>query len=272
VRRLLDPDRAREIRRQQRLLAAADRQFSGRMSAVIRVAMEQMIAEYERTGSIPSLPMDHEMRIQAQFHDMASVTIQAFGDRILGQGKAMGFEIETKAGFAELFQLLAEQWLSGEVIRQRITAIAQTTRRGLVNMIVRGQQEGLGVDAIAKNLRGVMPTLSRYRGHVIARTETHGAANFGAFEAAKATGLKLKKEWMSVEDLRTRDFGEGDGDVDEYNHREMNGQTVPMDQPFMMPWQYGDPIPCMHPGDTSLPVGAIINCRCTTGYVVDDGS
>ena len=53
----------------------------------------------------------------------------------------------------------------------------------------------------------------------------------GANETAKTTGLELAKEWVSVEDSRTRDFGEGDGVVEVRPERAMNGQTVDMDQP-----------------------------------------
>ena len=92
---------------------------------------------------------------------------------------------------------------------------------------------------------------------MIARTETHGAANYGSDEAAKQTGLPLSREWISAQDERTRE-----------THREANGTTTSMDGTFKV----GD-AELAFPGD---PDGGadypeeVINCRCTVAYIVDD--
>ena len=92
------------------------------------------------------------------------------------------------------------------------------------------------------------------RGALIARTETHGAANYGADGAARATGLKLRKEWVSAEDERTRE-----------SHRLADGETVGMDQAFNV-----DGERLMYPGDPSASAGNVINCRCAVSHIVDD--
>jgi len=126
--RLLDNDPEREARRQRRLLDAADARFSNQIAQTIRMAMLQMVAEFERTGSVPAIPYDHERRLTEQYQDMTETVITAFGERILGQGKALGFRIERKEGFAEFFQRLALDWIGQEIIRRRITSIAETRR------------------------------------------------------------------------------------------------------------------------------------------------
>lgn len=256
TRTLLDSDRGREAQRQRRLLLVAERRFAREFAAPIATAMRQMVAEYERTGSTPSMPMDHLRRVEAVYLDMAGVVIEAFGDRILGQGKSMGLQLERKGIWADFFQRLALDWISSEAIRRRITSITDTTRNTIVERILRGQRDGLGVDAIAKAITEAIPQISRQRGALIARTETHGAANFGANEAARATGLQLEKEWNATEDIRTRTFSDGD----EYDHRAMDGQRVGMDDPFRMPWIGGGDVLCMFPGDPELPAAAAINC------------
>ena len=155
-----------------------------------------------------------------------------------------------------------------EAIRRRITSVSETTRKQIIDLIDKGNAEGNGIAAIAKSITDTIPYLSRWRASVIARTETHGAANYGANEAAKSTGLKLKKEWISVEDHRTRDFYHHDA----YDHRAMNGQVVDMDQPFSMPWSKGDPLQIMYPGQADMPAAAVINCRCAVGHIVDEAS
>jgi len=266
VRRLIDQDPRREAARQNRIISAADRRFSRQFAAEIARAMREMSDKYEATGNFPALPDDHERRIRDLFLAVGVTMIEAFGDRILRQGKALKFRIETKEGFAEFFQRLALEWISAEAIRRRITSISEFTRTSIISVIMGGQGEGLGVSEIAKNINRRVPTISRWRGALIARTETHGAANYGANEAAKATGLTLKKEWLAVSDKRTRGAEAGD----KYDHLSMDGQIVERDEPFKMPAP-GGTIDAMYPGDRSLPAGASINCRCAVSYIVDDG-
>ena len=155
----------------------------------------------------------------------------------------------------EFFRRLALDYIGLEMIRRRITSVAETTRQQIVNQITRGQQAGEGIDDIAKRIAGNVGIISRHRGALIARTETHGAANYGADGAARATGLKLRKEWVAAEDERTRP-----------DHNEANGQIVDMDQAFDVG---GEAL--MYPGDPAGSAGNIINCRCAVSHVVDDG-
>lgn len=248
---------------------ALERQYARVIAAEIRRQMEGYLAAYERSRSVPTDTVMQAQRFTSVYADMTGAAIRTFGVRIVEQGKSIG-EIETKAaeGFAAFFARLASEWISQEAIRRRIASVTETTRQQIVSQVAKGQEQGLGVSAIAKLIRDKIPGMSRLRAAIIARTETHAASNYGANETAKTTGLELAKEWVSVEDSRTRDFGEGDGVVDEFDHRAMNGQTVDMDQPFLMPWRYGDPIMCDLPGDPSLPPAASINCRCAVVHVV----
>jgi SPP1 gp7 family putative phage head morphogenesis protein len=102
----------------------------------------------------------------------------------------------------------------------------------------------------------LVPQISSYRAEMIARTETHGAANYGSQEAAKQTGLPLAREWLAAADDRTRE-----------THREANGQVVGMDDTFRV----GDS-DLAFPGDPSGPGEEVINCRCAVGYIVDDAA
>jgi hypothetical protein len=147
-------------------------------------------------------------------------------------------------------------WINLEPIRRRIQSVSETTRAQIVAIVARGQEQGLGVEAIAREVADRLPEISRWRGALIARTETHGAANFAMHETAKTTGINLEKEWVSVEDMRTRSITRDD----EFDHVSMNGQKVGMDEPFLMPWAIGIPLQIMYPGQAGLPGGATINC------------
>ena len=120
--------------------------------------------------------------------------------------------------------------------------------------VARGYEDGLGQAGVAEYIRDLIPSFSDARAGLIARTETHGAANFGANAAAKETGLPLKREWISAEDSRTRS-----------SHDAANGQIVGMDEPFTVGGARLD-----YPGDPSGPADETINCRCSIGFVVPD--
>lgn len=105
--------------------------------------------------------------------------------------------------------------------------------------------------------------LLRIRGERIGRTEALQAFNEGRAQAiaqlVEATGAQsedTEKIWDASGDQRTR-----------ADHREMDGDPVPIDQPFRAP----DGSFLMHPGDTSLGASPrqVINCRCIVRYRVD---
>lgn len=267
-RQLIGTSRDREAATQRRLIDVMERRFGRRVAAEIRRESERLAEGYRATGSVPSADDEHEQRLRALYVDMADSAITTFGERVLSQGKSLGIKIEHKQEFAELFARLVQEWVAQEMIRQRITSVSATTRQQIIAQIERGEREGLGADEIARLIMENVPGISRQRGALIARTETHGAANNGANEAAKATGLDLQKEWVAIQDMRTRRFDDPDGSPDEFDHYQMDGQTADMDQPFLMPWLYGDPIPCMFPGDPVLPAGANVNCRCSLVHTV----
>lgn len=270
--RLSEKDRQLELARQNRLLARADRRFGREFEIVLSSGSEQMLDQYKRTGSAPDLPIDFYRRVEAVYVDLAGVVTEAFGARVLDQGKTLGYDFEVKnvfENFAAFFQQMALDYIAQEAIRQRIASVTNTTRDIIVNLITQGQKAGDSVDDIADRIASRIPVISRWRGAMIARTETHGAANYGAQQAGKATGLPLKKEWISAEDHRTRDFGQGDGVVDEFDHRSANGQIVDLDQPFRIASRNGAFEEIMFPGDPSGSAGNVINCRCASARFVE---
>lgn len=84
------------------------------------------------------------------------------------------------------------------------------------------------------------------RSMLIARTESTGAAGFGAWRALADEGV-LTKEWLATEDTRTRE-----------THLLADGQTAPIEGSFVV----GGAL-MRFPGDPMAPVGEVANCRCT---------
>jgi hypothetical protein len=243
ARRLVDSNTRREVRRQGALLDRLTVQFRGRLNREIATAMREMVEHWEQTGNV-TLPRDFRDRIEATYRQMAMASITMFGSRIMEQAKARGVKLETKESFAQIMTRRALRFIQQEAIRRRITEVTETTRDQIIRGVRKGYEDGLGQRGTASYILDLVPQISSYRADMIARTETHGAANYGSQEAAKQTGLPLSREWLAAADDRTRD-----------THREANGQVVGMDDTFRV----GDS-DLAFPGDPSGPGEEVINC------------
>ena len=271
ARRLIDRDRTREARRQRLLLDRLATQFRPMVERDLSAAMADTVDRWEQT-LVVELPRTFEDRIAAVYSQMAETAIRAFAARIREQGKAAGLMLETKfLDFGQLMTRLAIQFIAQEAIRRRIQRVTETTRRQIVTQVEQGYREGLGTREIGQNIRSTIPAIARWRADTIARTETHAAANFGSTEAARATGLPLRREWLAAHDDRTRTVDPVLGDADQFGHREADGQIVGMDQPFQIRRLAGGTEALRYPGDPNGSPGNVVNCRCSVAFIVDDG-
>ena len=230
-----------------------DARFTPAVSRRIAQASRQMVDMFEHTGEVGIAP-DHYGQIEDEFKRMAETAALVFGGRIIEQGKAAGFVLERKEGFADMMARLAMQYIAQEAIRRRITSIAETTRNRIVSLVEQGYEAGFGQQEIARTIRDRIPSMSLVRGALIARTEVHGAAQFGADSAARSAGLQLRKEWVASGDERTR-----------RDHRRADGQVVGMDEPFIVGGER-----LMYPGDSAGRADQTINCRCVHSFIVVD--
>ncbi|HEY4613743.1 MAG TPA: phage minor head protein [Bacteroidota bacterium] len=146
-----------------------------------------------------------------------------------------------------------------EKAKRRIKGLQRTTEERVVKVIDQGIEDGLGIDAIARNLRNDSGLIEIYKNRsvVVARTEVISASNYGSQLGAKSTGLELEKEWISTRDGRTR----GSEPDDEFDHLKADGQTKKMDDQYVIE---GDAL--QFPGDPQGEPGNVINCRCTEAY------
>jgi uncharacterized protein with gpF-like domain len=142
-----------------------------------------------------------------------------------------------------------------------VSEINDTMKDWILKQLIDAQQTGLSIQDVAKNM--LKHDFPANRAIVIARTETIKAANFGAVQGAKKTGFEVEKLWIAARDNRTRRIPR-----DNYSHAAMDGKTVPMDQPFLVPMLPAGFDEVMQPGDPNGDKGDIIQCRCTVGFNV----
>jgi hypothetical protein len=236
--RYLTGSKQRDMAVQQALLDRMSAGFERSVARILSKTMKAAVKQYQTDQSAFSV----EAKVQEFDKQLSSVmsteikrVIEVFGNRIAGaRKKDMGvdpFDDALKNYFA-LYGLV------------HVQNISHTTAKQLKALISQGELEGLGVEAIARNISKVIPSISRYRAHTIARTETHTAANVGAQAAAESLGLNLMKEWMAASDERTRE-----------SHADADGQQVGLNESFSV-----GGVELAYPGDPSGPPEEVINC------------
>lgn len=165
----------------------------------------------------------------------------------------LGFGFDRSAAIALWVDLY---FSTRELILARISQ-AMTIR--IFNDINDLQEEGLGIDPIAREITRKYNNVSRKRAALIARTEVHNASGFGQHNYHKGLssdlGINMTKQWVATLDARTRSA-----------HASMNGVQVSMDEPFRMP----NGTEMQYVGDPSGGASNVINCRCAIIYVDAD--
>ncbi|MFA5053610.1 MAG: phage portal protein, partial [Parcubacteria group bacterium] len=185
---------------------------------------------------------------------------------MLDQAKEL---IATVGGSFDLEDVRGAAWFNRYVLRfaeKEGTLITETTKDQLGRLLQQAKLEGWSIRDIEKQLGA---TFDRFLGQddslsdeerawfternvpnrleVIARTESLRASNSGGHELMKEWGVP-RKEWLATLDPpRARE-----------NHMAMNGEVVPMDEPFDV-----GGVKMMYPGDPDAPIDETANCRCT---------
>lgn len=128
-------------------------------------------------------------------------------------------------------------------------------------LIAHGLDQGSSIDDIATEIRMLLratgnDTYAR-RAETVARTETIGATNAGAFASARVLAQEIgdtnpEKVWLATDDSRTRP-----------THVTAEGQRVPLTESFVV-----GGFPLQFPGDPTGPPQEVINCRCSFLHVV----
>lgn len=255
----LSPERERAY--QFRESSKLARRMERTLTREILSTMRKIAQHHGNPGRQAEALAEHKDAIRGHLERYYGRAFDLFGERVLREGeKAHPGKWETKDA-RETFDQIRQAWIR-EVAAQKVTPIAGTTEKQ-AQRIIQGAlseaiSEGLGQAATGDKIRQAINrqggVLARARSRVIARTETHTSANAAGQEAARATGLPMKKEWVADRDPdRTRD-----------DHQDADEQTVDLQDYFEVG---GEPL--LYPGDPNGSAANIINCRCAVVYVVE---
>lgn len=133
-------------------------------------------------------------------------------------------------------------------------------RKLVSSQLTQGVLLGESIPKIARRVQNVtgsnIATVMRTARTAVTGAECAGRMN--SYERAKGMGIKLKKEWVSTLDNRTR-----------HSHRQLDGERIDNDEKAK--FSNG----CRYPGDPTARYAEICNCRCTViaaveGFETDD--
>ena len=138
-------------------------------------------------------------------------------------------------------------YLHKYLLEKVVLPISQTTIDQIESVLQQAQKGGWGVDKTVKELEDADLTL--YRARLIVRTETVKATNITQIAAADNENFEMEKQWIAIEDARTRLS---------HSHAGVDGERLPLDEPYSNG--------LMFPGDPNGEPEEIVNCRCTQGF------
>lgn len=164
------------------------------------------------------------------------------------------YDIETKAfGFAEAWVKWILDYLRKHLIENITFNVNKTTRDHLLKILSKSISEGMGVDETVSLLE--KDKFSETQAARIVRTEVNISANAGVLAAGETYEYQMQKEWVAVQDFRTR----GNDPEDHASHVALNGTVIDFEDVFTDP-RNGDKL--KSPGDPKAKAESIINCRC----------
>lgn len=248
--------RAQEQREQQiqdRIMTAMERGFTVQIARILHKASQasaRAVETYGASANIEAVLSELPAVLEAVFVPHYTKTVDLFGQRILQAFKShSGYQTKAEDVFSESMRL----WIQ-RTSAEKVTRVSDTTKR----QIRKALDEGFGAEMtgseVAKSIMGKTGGgIARQRATVIARTETHMAANHASHEAAASTGIPMKRVWISAEDERTRDDHLA---ADAESHSE----PVGMNEAFPV-------VNLDYPGDPAGDPATTINCRCAVGYI-----
>lgn len=167
-------------------------------------------------------------------------------------------DIEKGFGFNQIWTDFILSYLNRFLLEKITFEVAKTTRDALMKVLTVGTVSGLGIDGMIDQLKNW--PFERYQAARIIRTEVNRASNVGATAQESTSEYEQQKEWLSVQDFRTR----GHKKDDHANHVALNGTKIDSGDEFTDP-RNGDRL--QFPGDPKASAASTINCRCQAVYV-----
>jgi len=243
----------REQRIQSIMLNRIAFKYERRIAREIARAMHEGAVQYEN-GRPVDIQAKHARNLKRILDPLWRDSAKSMAEHIGSHEKAAPhFEKKEAVLPTVIANTVMQSWINTYGTLQ-ITEISSTTQSQIGAIINRSIENGDSERETAKAVSSVAAIRGSNRAGTIARTETHSAANVSADATAKAAGVRMRRQWVSAENERTRK-----------EHREADGQVVGMDEPFTV-----GGYSLQYPSDyrANAPARLTINCRCAVAYIL----
>lgn len=232
-----------------RWLSAAKRAIAGRPSALPVAALTADTGDAtESTGAASSnLPNMNLWPAESSWQIMIDQVVAPEIQKLFGKAFAAATrEADIHAAhYEQAYMATVSDRLSRNLWPDRVFEEVR-------EVVADGIAEGKSITNITKEISEVMSVdHQQWEARRIARTETMGAVNGGAWNGAAAyaeiTGATMFKQWFATDDSRTRP-----------DHVKAHEQVVPITTDFVVGGYL-----MAYPGVDGAPAKEVCNCRCT---------
>lgn len=128
-------------------------------------------------------------------------------------------------------------------------------------ILTTGLEEGIGMGEFTRRVLESGIRDEQYKARRVAVTEVLRAHSVAQQEAFRQSPAVSEKMWRHTGEYRNQP---------RQNHVDMDGQRVPIEEPFELIGADGVTYAPMYPRDSSLPPGESINCHCIMQPVVSE--
>lgn len=205
------------------------------------------------------MKVDYGEQLRRMLTRYGVAVIDESGQRAGGRAISRGTLVEDVIRGREIMIGWLDDWAqaveesSKQVLRETESEVRRIIRATLLEAEQRSDRALTNVETSRLINRAIAThgNLGFERALRIARTETAIAANTGQVMAYDELGI-TEIEWLAYQ-----------SPIWPRRHDKMNGKRVDIGDYFTLP----SGARCLHPGDPSLPVGELVNCRCSTAPV-----
>ena len=240
-------ERIKEWQTQNNMRAGFEVKLASAISKEINRVAKQVSVSFITAGksAIGIHTREHHSKIKNIIFTHWRAVTTVFRDRTLSMLRTV-VSAERKE-YEDEFDRLFDEFLF-TFGAEKVNNISAKTMADIITAIESARLDELDVYQTAKRITELTAISSLTRAVLIARTETHQAANYANFTSLDVVNIpNITKQWVAINDARTRD-----------DHAIADGQEVAKDGKFIV-----GGAELMHPGDPSGPPEQVINCRCT---------
>lgn len=197
------------------------------------------------------------MDLQTDVKNALSKTVK---DIIPNSGRMVEREVNKQVNKTDFdYEAYISEYIASELFTQSIESIVTTFYDDIGAVISAGIARQATRKEIQKDILNVMATKSKYRAETIAITETSKASSYASYKRASDMqndlGLNMQKQWIAVQDSRTRNA-----------HLAMRGKdAIGFNEMFVVGGEKMD-----RPHASGASAGNTIRCRCVLRYIVAD--